>query len=183
MHWGVMTILLRFLNRTFQIAEIRCSVWKQTEAHWSIAAAKRMNWKWSSVRSDCEFGDMKGVLEVWVKLFVIGKSWYWLFSFPLIHFVTKKKERFPGTRRNRIVELSSKDDIWFQINPFSSKEKKTQVNTYMYVGHAFLVLRWLKFYWNIVLMIHSFVQWSMPHPLRPPPPINFTSFASSSEML
>ena len=38
------------------------AVWKQTEAHWSIAAAKRMNWKWSSVRSDCEFGDMKGVL-------------------------------------------------------------------------------------------------------------------------
>ena len=56
------SILLRFLNRTFQNAEIRCSVWKQTEAHWSIAAAKRMNWKWSSVRSDCEFGDMKGVL-------------------------------------------------------------------------------------------------------------------------
>ena len=56
------SILLRFLNRTFQNAEIRCSVWKQTEAHWSIAAAKRMNWKWSSVRSDCEFGDMNGVL-------------------------------------------------------------------------------------------------------------------------
>ena len=55
------SILLRFLNRTFQNAEIRCSVWKQTEAHWSIAAANRMNWKWSSVRSDCEFGDMKGV--------------------------------------------------------------------------------------------------------------------------
>ena len=55
------SILLRFLNRTFQNAEIRCSVWKQTEAHWSIAAAKQMNWKWSSVRSDCEFGDMKGV--------------------------------------------------------------------------------------------------------------------------
>ena len=33
------SILLRFLNRTFQNAEIRCSVWKQTEAHWSIAAA------------------------------------------------------------------------------------------------------------------------------------------------
>ena len=44
------SILLHFLNRTFQNAEIRCSVWKQTEAHWSIAAAKRMNWKWSSVR-------------------------------------------------------------------------------------------------------------------------------------
>ena len=58
------SILLRFLNRTFQNAEIRCSVWKQTEAHWSIAAAKRMNWKWSSVRSDCEFGDMKGVQSV-----------------------------------------------------------------------------------------------------------------------
>ena len=57
------SILLRFLNRTFQNAEIRCSVWKQTEAHWSIAAAKRMNWKWSSVRSDCEFGDMKGVFK------------------------------------------------------------------------------------------------------------------------
>ena len=56
------SILLHFLNRTFQNAEIRCSVWKQTEVHWSIAAAKRMNWKWSSVRSDCEFGDMKGVL-------------------------------------------------------------------------------------------------------------------------
>ena len=55
------SILLRFLNRTFQNADIRCSVWKQTEAHWNIAAAKRMNWKWSSVRSDCEFGDMKGV--------------------------------------------------------------------------------------------------------------------------
>ena len=55
------SILLRFLNRTFQNAEIRCSVWKQTEAHWSIAAAKRMNWKCSSVRSDCEFGDMKEV--------------------------------------------------------------------------------------------------------------------------
>ena len=55
------SILLRFLNRTFQNAEIRCSVWKQTEAHWNIAAAKRMYWKWSSVRSDCEFGDMKGV--------------------------------------------------------------------------------------------------------------------------
>ena len=38
------SILLRFLNRTFQNAEIRCSVWKQTDAHWSIAAAKRMNW-------------------------------------------------------------------------------------------------------------------------------------------
>ena len=56
------SILLCFLNRTFQNAEIRCSVWKQTEAHWSIAAAKRMNWKWSSVQSDCGFGDMKGVL-------------------------------------------------------------------------------------------------------------------------
>ena len=55
------SILLRFLNRTCQNAEIQHSVWKQTEAHRSAAAAKRMNWKWSSVRSDCEFGDMKGV--------------------------------------------------------------------------------------------------------------------------
>ena len=52
------SILLRFLNRTIQNAEIRCSVWKQTEAHWSIAAAMRMNWKWSSMRSDCDFGDI-----------------------------------------------------------------------------------------------------------------------------
>ena len=78
MHWGddmsFCSILLRFLNRTFQNAEIRCSVWKQTEAHWSIAAAKRMNWKWNSVRSDCEFGDMKGVLEkIWL---MWGKKQY-----------------------------------------------------------------------------------------------------------
>ena len=74
------SILLRFLNRTFQNAEIRCSVWKQTEAHWSIVAAKRMNWKWSSVRSDCEFGDMKGV---WVShsLTMKNKSWHKVFYF------------------------------------------------------------------------------------------------------
>ena len=57
------SILLRFLNRTCQNAEIWHSVWKQTEARQSVAAAKRMNWKWSSVRSDCEFGNMKGVSE------------------------------------------------------------------------------------------------------------------------
>ena len=51
-----------FLNCTRQNLEIRRSVWKQTEAYRSAAAAKRMNWKRSSVRSDCEFGDMKGVL-------------------------------------------------------------------------------------------------------------------------
>ena len=62
--WWCPSALLRFLNRTFQNAEIRCSVWKQTEAHWSIAAAKRMNWKRSSVRSDCEFGDMKGGIRL-----------------------------------------------------------------------------------------------------------------------
>ena len=65
------SILLRFLNHTFQNAEIRCSVWKQTEAHWNIAAAQRMNWKWSSVRSDCEFGDMKGVLGRSIQIFIL----------------------------------------------------------------------------------------------------------------
>ena len=54
------SILLRFLNRTFQNVEIRCSVWKQTEAHWSVAAAKRMNWKWSSVRVTANLAIWKG---------------------------------------------------------------------------------------------------------------------------
>ena len=66
------SILLRFLNCTRQNAEIRRSVWKQTEAHRSAAAAKRMNWKRSSVRSDCEFGDMKGVRRIYKKK---GATW------------------------------------------------------------------------------------------------------------
>ena len=59
MHWGAWCpSALRIIaaSRHFKPVHIsihlrrdqRCSVWKcQTEAHWSIAAAKRMNWKWS----------------------------------------------------------------------------------------------------------------------------------------
>ena len=70
--WGndvLLLYLVRFLNRTFQNAEIRCSVWKQTEAHWSIAEQSGWIQSGASVRSDCEFGDMKGVLISRCELF------------------------------------------------------------------------------------------------------------------
>ena len=57
------SILLRFLNRTRQNAR---NPTLGVKANRSVAAAKRMNWKWSSVRSDCAFGDMKGVLVMGV---------------------------------------------------------------------------------------------------------------------
>ena len=41
------SVSLRYLNRTHQNAGIRRSVWKQTEAHQSVAAAKQTNWKLS----------------------------------------------------------------------------------------------------------------------------------------
>ena len=42
---GKRSTSLRFLNLTRQNAEIRRSVWKQTEAHQSVATAKQINWK------------------------------------------------------------------------------------------------------------------------------------------
>ena len=76
-----------FLNRTFENAEIRCLVWKQTEAHWSIAAAKRMNWKWSqcgvtanlaiwkgykfiSLCSNCHYNSSIGLRHLWINLWI-----------------------------------------------------------------------------------------------------------------
>ena len=55
------SISLRFINRTRQNTEIPRSVWKQTEAHRSVSAVKPIIWKRSWVRSECGFGDMKGV--------------------------------------------------------------------------------------------------------------------------
>ena len=55
---------LRFINRTRQNSEIPRSVWKQTEAHRSVSAVKPIIWKRSWVRSECGFGDMKGVLDI-----------------------------------------------------------------------------------------------------------------------
>ena len=48
------SILLSFfkLHSPIPCGDLRRSVWKQTEAYRSAAAAKRMNWKRSSVRSD-----------------------------------------------------------------------------------------------------------------------------------
>ena len=77
---------LRFINRTRQNSEIPRSVWKQTEAHRSVSAVKPIIWKRSWVRSECGFGDMKGVLfkfllllksfiEYRRVLFIHGTSW------------------------------------------------------------------------------------------------------------
>ena len=48
------------------------------KANRSVAAAKRMNWKWSSVRNDCAFGDMKGVLDINKDC---ALCWLFIFSF------------------------------------------------------------------------------------------------------
>ena len=63
MHWGD-DVLLLYLAPFFKPHSPKCgNLTLGVKANRSVAAAKRMNWKWSSVRSDCAFGDMKGVLE------------------------------------------------------------------------------------------------------------------------
>ena len=63
MHWGD-DVLLVYLAPFFKPHSPKCgNPTLGVKANRSVAAAKRMNWKWSSVRSDCAFGDMKGVLE------------------------------------------------------------------------------------------------------------------------
>ena len=64
MHWGD-DVLLLYLAPFFKPHSPKCgNPTLGVKANRSVAAAKRMNWKWSSVRSDCAFGDMKGVLDV-----------------------------------------------------------------------------------------------------------------------
>ena len=56
-------VLLLYLAPFFKPHSPKCgNPTLGVKANRSVAAAKRMNWKWSSVRSDCAFGDMKGVL-------------------------------------------------------------------------------------------------------------------------